>query len=277
MFSPKDNFRKFCRALQTGRSFRSKDFLSQVISALHDQNTTKLRKVLLKAARPVKNVRNLTSALSECVTLDSDTCLRVLLDCCQDLHPETDFLTPCFDDAIERRSSRCLDVFMERGCDVNARDVEGRTALHRAAIASDFEAFRMLLERGACAKTLDSNRQSPLQVNREVELRLRQIVNNFRASYSPEVSEVEEDEDENRNDTSSVNMAASSSRQERRSASWKQHFERQLRHFNDELRHHKLRTEDMFQQLTDKIQNLSHLFCTTLAAQTHRRTDMEDG
>ena len=41
----------------------------------------------------------------------------------------------------------------------------------------------MLLERGACPKTLDSNRQSPLQVNREVELRL--LVKNG-APESPE-------------------------------------------------------------------------------------------
>ena len=248
---------------------RSKDFVTKVTRIIQDSNVDKLRTVLQKASRPAKTVRHLTTALAECVRLDNDACLRVLLDCCTDVHPHTAFMTSCFKDVIAQRSSKCLDELLVRGYDVDARDEHGRTALHRAAIASDLEAFHMLLARGASVAVLDSNRQSPLQVNREVELRLHQIVNNFHADVTPEVSDVEPEA----STRPPPDACSNSARQVRRSASFRHSYENSLRHFQDELRQHKRETESRLQELSDCMHGLRTLVQSALEKQVEFRIE----
>jgi ankyrin repeat protein len=69
--------------------------------------------------------------------------------------------------AVENgRSAHIFDFLLDRGFDINAKDIEGRTALHFSAMVGNLSAVRRLLERGPehQLSEMDIHGQTPLDL-----------------------------------------------------------------------------------------------------------------
>lgn len=92
----------------------------------------------------------LTPALVACQG-NSPAALSRLLAERPDVLRDVDLLSgaPSLTVAVTSKSTACLALLLDAGCDIEARDVEGRTALMRAAAAGDAAIVQPLLLAGA--------------------------------------------------------------------------------------------------------------------------------
>ena len=67
-------------------------------------------------------------------------------------------------DAINSRNPQALRLLLDRHVDVNAREADGTTPLHRAARIDDVEAMRLLLRAGASVNVANRYGVTPLML-----------------------------------------------------------------------------------------------------------------
>ena len=73
--------------------------------------------------------------------------------------------TPLHEAALKNHRS-VIQLFLDKGADINARDAENQTALHKAAWNNCTSAMRLLLERGADPNARNLANQTPLDLAR---------------------------------------------------------------------------------------------------------------
>ncbi len=63
------------------------------------------------------------------------------------------------------------EIILEHGVDLNARDIEGWTALHAAAATGNIQMINLLIEEGASLVAINNDDKMPLDVAADGDIR----------------------------------------------------------------------------------------------------------
>ena len=104
-----------------------------------------------------------STALYEAILKGREDIIELLFDCCTNLDRLSDVWC-LFHDTVESGKQKIVGLFLKKGIDINVRDKDGRTALHKAVLGESIVRANMLLAHGADVNIKDKNNHTALHI-----------------------------------------------------------------------------------------------------------------